>query len=99
MRTELIAAGLTITILSAAPAYSQVSLDMSKVTCDQYVHHKVGNARTIAAWLSGYYHGKSGSQTVDFSQMETAAEKLQTFCYEQKNWTIPVMQAIERAAR
>lgn len=99
MQSKLFAAGMAVALGSAIPAQAQVTLDVSKVTCDQYVHNKVGTAKTVAAWLSGYYHGKNNSLTVDLSTMETMAEKLQTFCYEEKNWTVPVMQAVERVAR
>jgi len=35
----------------------------SKITCEQFVHSKVGNPRTVAAWLSGFYHGQKGATT------------------------------------
>ena len=45
----------------AAPARAQVTIDVSKITCDQYVGYKVTNPQNIAIWLSGYYSGKRDS--------------------------------------
>jgi hypothetical protein len=30
-----------------------VTVDVTKVNCDQFVHHKISEPRLIAAWLSG----------------------------------------------
>jgi hypothetical protein len=35
-----------------------MTLDVTKVNCDQFVHHKISEPRLIAAWLSGYYSAK-----------------------------------------
>ena len=69
---------------------------MTKITCDQYVHSKIGNAKVNAAWLSGYYHGRNGNLKIDLLAARAIAEKVQTYCYEQKNWDVPVVEAIAR---
>jgi len=43
-------------VVSAAPA--QVTIDVSKITCDQYVLDQVTDFRTITAWLHGFYSGR-----------------------------------------
>jgi hypothetical protein len=46
----------TIFILSALlPAQAQVTVDVTKINCDQFVHHKITEPNLIAAWFSGYY--------------------------------------------
>ncbi len=56
----------------------------------------MGDARTIAAWLSGYFHGKRNNLTVDLQAVESAADRVQSYCYDQTNWGMPVMKAIEQ---
>ena len=65
MYFKLVAAGLLIVLASASSVQAQMSLDVSKITCDQFVHHKVGSPRMIAAWLSGYYNAKRNNLTID----------------------------------
>ena len=79
LRADL-ALGLLITLLSASIAIAQVSIDVSKVTCDQFANGKVGLPRTTAIWLNGYYHGKMGSTTIDTQQAEDNFGQLMNFC-------------------
>jgi len=37
---------------SMAPA--QVTVDVSKITCDEFVKYDIADPRQIAAWISGY---------------------------------------------
>jgi len=87
--------GLVLALFLGSPAQAQLSLDVSKITCDQFVHSKIGSPRTLAAWLSGYYNGKRNVQNVDPQQFEANLNKLTKFCYQEKNFKMPVMQAIE----
>ena len=70
MRADLVGLGLAITLLSTSLAHGQVIIDVSKVTCDQFAQSKIGEPRTTAVWLNGYYHGKNGSTTIDTQQSE-----------------------------
>ena len=94
--TTSLAAGTIIGFFLASPTLAQVQIDASKITCDQFVHDKITNSRTLAAWLSGYYHGKQNDPIVDPQSFEANFSKLNNFCYDEKNFKLSVMQAIER---
>jgi hypothetical protein len=70
MRADVVGLGLAITLLSTSLAHGQVIIDVSKVTCDQFAQGKIGEPRTTAVWLNGYYHGKNGSTTIDTQRSE-----------------------------
>jgi hypothetical protein len=80
---------------TSVPTHAQVMLDMSKVTCWQYVTYKVTNPKYISVWISGYFHGKRGDTLVDMQQVVENDDKLTTFCT--KNPEMLVMQAVEAA--
>src|SRR5947209_2814538 len=88
--------GLAAIVCSLPSAQAQVTIDATKITCDQFVHSKIGSPRTVAAWLSGFYHGKHDTQTIDPQQFEKNLSKLQHFCYQEKHFNLPVMQVIEQ---
>jgi acid stress chaperone HdeB len=90
-------AGLSLPLLFATCAYAQVSIDASKITCEQYVFSKVATPRSIALWMSGYYSGKRNSSVVDVQAFEANADKMERFCKQQENLKMPLMQAIEKA--
>ena len=50
----------------------------------------------IAAWLSGYSHAKSTNLTIDLESFEENVHKLTTLCYDEKNFKVPIMKAVER---
>ena len=74
-------------------AQAQMTLDVSKITCDQFVGYKITNPRNIALWLSGYYNGKRGNTIIDTQELEENSQKLQDYC--RLNPKMPVMQAVE----
>ena len=84
-------------LLGGPAAQAQVSLDVSKITCDQFTGYKVTNPRNIALWLSGYYNGKRGNTVIDTQGLDANARKLQDYCL--LNPSVPVMQATETLFR
>ena len=93
MRADVVGLGLAITLLSTSLAHGQVIIDVSKVTCDQ---GKIGEPRTTAVWLNGYYHGKNGSTTIDTQQSEAIFGLLMDYCRTGENGKLLVMQVLER---
>ena len=63
------AVGLIFALETVPAARAQVTIDVSKITCNQFIDREVGDPRDIAIWLSGYYHGKRGETTVDTQQL------------------------------
>ena len=62
----LMVAAVMIFALERTPeSRAQVMLDVSKVTCDQFVGYKITDPQNIAIWLSGYYNGMRGNTVVD----------------------------------
>jgi hypothetical protein len=76
------------------PAYAQVTLDLAKVSCDQWAGYKITNPQNIANWLSGYYSGKRGNTVVDTQALGTQTQRLRDFCLV--NPQVPVMQAVDK---
>ena len=52
-------------LLVVSAALAQVTIDVSKITCNQYVLDQVTDFRTITAWLDGFYSGKRNNTVVD----------------------------------
>jgi acid stress chaperone HdeB len=96
MRGNVVASGFILALVLATSSQAQVLVDVSKITCDQFVHGKIGNRRTVAAWLSGFYNGKRDNRIIDKQSFEANLNKVESFCYQEKNFTLPVLQAIEQ---
>jgi hypothetical protein len=88
-----IAIFLGLLLVGSSPLGAQVTLDVSKLTCEQFAMYKVTNPKYLAIWLSGYDHGKRGDVVVDMQQLVANTEKLEDYCL--KNPNVPMMQAVE----
>jgi acid stress chaperone HdeB len=98
MRPKPIVTGLVFSsiVFATASTQAQVIVDVSKITCDQYVHAKITTPNYLAAWLSGYYNAKRNNSIIDLQTLEENVSKLQNYCYDEKNFKVPVMKAVEQ---
>src|SRR5438067_709267 len=88
---------ITVFALAASqPTHAQVTVDVTKVNCDQFVHHKISEPRLIAAWLSGYYNAKRKNRVIDLQTFEENMSKVTNFCSDERNFKVPVMKAVEQ---
>ena len=91
MRNHALAAmGLAAALSTGSGA---LVLDISTVTCDQFIKYKVADPKLIAVWLNGYFHGKRADTKVDTQKLNADAEKVEKFCF--KNPQAPLMQSVE----
>jgi len=51
------------------------------------------------AWLSGFHHGRRDDRIIDLQGFEENLTELEFFCQEEKNFKLPVMQAVEQVLR
>jgi acid stress chaperone HdeB len=80
-------------LLSTLTAHAQVTIDVSKITCEQLILYQITNSENIAIWLHGYYSAKQGTTTVDTQAFKANANKVKAYC--RLNSKVTVMQAVE----
>ena len=71
--------GSMFALLVVSAALAQVTIDVGKITCDQYVLDKA-DARTVAVWLNGFYAGRLNKTVVDTQQLERDAARVAQYC-------------------
>jgi hypothetical protein len=54
--------GLTLLLIGTSSAQTQVMLDLSDVTCDQFIKYKVAGPKLIAVWLNGYFTASAATR-------------------------------------
>jgi acid stress chaperone HdeB len=89
-----VAVGLILGLGTIPPAGAQVTLDVAKITCDQYTGYKISNPQNIAIWMSGYYHGKRGDTTLETQALVANAKKVRDYC--RRNPQTLLMEAVEK---
>ena len=69
---------MVVCLLLVAPTvHAQTTIDVTKITCKQFVLLKVADPDKLALWLSGYFHAKRGSTTVDVQLLKEQPEESQ----------------------
>lgn len=69
-------------LMTSVPTSAQVTVDIAKVTCEQFALFKVADPDTLAVWLHGYYSGKRGTTVVEVEALKTNARKLRDYCLQ-----------------
>ena len=92
-RLQLTIATMALALAPWASADAQVTVDVSKITCDQFTLYKITDPQNIALWLSGYYHGKHDNTVVDTQQLSANLKKITNYCNLNPQQT--VMKAVE----
>ena len=90
---KTIVAGLLFCVLAFPAAHAQTMIDVSKITCEQFLLYKITNPNNIALWISGYYNGKRDNTVLDVQGLQDQVEKVKDYCV--KNYNVTVMQAVE----
>ena len=85
--------GSMFAVLVVSAALAQVTIDVSKITCGQYVLDQVTDFRTITAWLDGFYSGKRNNTVIDVHAVEQIADKVEEYCKSHRDMAL--MQAVE----
>ena len=97
MRTKLIPALFATALLSTAPAQAQTVLDMTMITCDQYLKQPADRQDLIASWMSGYFNAAQNNAVLDNTRFERNRAKVTAYCKRNRPETL--MSAIQRNAR
>jgi len=85
--------GTAAMIVFSTAANAQVTVDVAKITCDQFSGFKITDPLNIAIWLNGYYNGKRDNTIVDPQALKENYNKLRNYCIV--NEKVTVLQAAQ----
>jgi acid stress chaperone HdeB len=82
-----------LALLLQTMAHAQVTIDITKITCREFLIGRILPTSSMALWFSGYYNGKRGATTIDASTVKPNADKVSDYCGLHQDET--VMHAVE----
>ncbi len=97
MRNKLIVMALAAATFAANDAKSQAVMDMTMITCEQYLKSPVDRQDIIASWMSGYFNAAQNNAVLDTARFEKNKAKVTAYC--KRNRAETLMSAIQRNAR
>jgi hypothetical protein len=89
--------GSAIGLLVVQTAQAQMTLDVAKITCKQYLFDRniSPNSPTIATWVSGYFNGKRDNTVIDIGEVRKNKDKVEDYC--RMNQDVTVLDAVKAA--
>jgi acid stress chaperone HdeB len=85
-----------LTANSYSPVEAQVILEMSALTCRNYLEAPPERQNLMAAWMSGYFNAARNMPTVDFGRYATNKRLVAEHCRAHRDENL--MRAIETVA-
>jgi acid stress chaperone HdeB len=89
---KILSAIVTAALLAATPVQAQ-KVDLSTITCKQFLDMNKDSIGLIMMWMAGYYSDQDAPPVVDFDKMKEDAEKLAGYCA--KNPSVGLITAAE----
>jgi acid stress chaperone HdeB len=82
MKKQLVLAGALLA--ATVPAKAQVVLDMSQITCGQYLDAAKDDQAFIASWLSGYFHAEFNNAELNLRAAKHNYDIIKRHCESHK---------------
>jgi acid stress chaperone HdeB len=73
---------------------AQETLDLAKITCEQFVGEQfAAPSRDIALLLAGYYNGKRNNTIIETQKIKKEDQEVNSYCFQHSEAT--VMDAVK----
>jgi acid stress chaperone HdeB len=73
---------VALALLTAPPASAQTKVDLSTITCKQFLAMGKDTIFEIMMWMAGYYADQDAPPIIDFGKMKEDLQKLSAYCQE-----------------
>jgi hypothetical protein len=83
------------TCVFGTAANAQVTIEMRKITCAQYLAMAPAQSRTFSAWMSGWYNYQIRTTWVDLLEYQKNVANVKAWCKYHQNET--VMSGLDKA--
>ena len=95
MKSSFILLAMVISVFGISAGRAQMTVDMAKITCAQFLTGQVTDSQTLSIWLSGYYNGTRHNTVVDVSALKKHSLDMSDYCIHHREMNL--MEAIENA--
>jgi acid stress chaperone HdeB len=67
-------------VATSTAASAQMTIDVTKITCEQFLAGKVADSRSVTIWMSGYYHGMTRNTVLDVNALQQDSQAVMDYC-------------------
>jgi hypothetical protein len=98
VKSSLILLAILISVFGISPGRAQQqqqTLDIAKITCEQFLTSPEWSSRELSIWLSGYYYGTRHDTVFDVGAAKQHSIDVLGYCTEHPEMNL--MEAIQNA--
>jgi len=85
--------GLLLCLMTSSFARAQMTVDVSQITCKEFMISTLFEPDHIALWLNGYYNGIRSNTVIDVGGLQAYVAGVKDYCLH--NQGAAVMKAAE----
>ena len=94
MKVQLLLTSALFLFVQMPTMQAQETLDLAKITCDQFVMEKLAStSRDVVLLLTGYYTGKRNNTVIEPQRIKEDVEKVNSYCFHHRDTM--VMDAVK----
>ena len=93
MKPSFILLAMLISVVGTSVAPAQETIDVAKITCDQFLSGQPFDSTTVSIWLGGYYHGQRHDTVVDLDSFKKGSLDMMDYCVLHKD--MKLMDALQ----
>jgi acid stress chaperone HdeB len=86
MRSWLIMLGPGLALIGLQAVQAQVTIDIRKITCNEFLAGQLTDSRSLAIWLNGYLNGARGRTLID--PLSVTENNLIDYCVGHNNMLV-----------
>jgi acid stress chaperone HdeB len=86
MRRWLIMFGTALASIGLQAVQAQVTIDITEITCNQFLGSQITDPRTLGIWLNGYANGARGKTLID--PLSVTENNLIDYCVSHNNMLV-----------
>jgi hypothetical protein len=98
---EFVMTGLARAAASPAfhgdPNKAVVKVEMTEITCKQFIDYSFDKSEAIGAWMSGYWNAARNIETLDIARYKANSKRVSDYCKRHKRAML--MATIQKVAR
>jgi acid stress chaperone HdeB len=89
MRWNVLFVAAALLVTASLPSAAQISLDMNKITCGNWLGYSPENREFVRFWMSGYYNAAANNNVLDYDRLQKNSAKVTAYCKNHKSDTLP----------
>jgi flagellar hook-basal body complex protein FliE len=78
---------------TSAVTQAQETIDVAKITCEQFLMGKFADSRSVTIWLSGFYNGTRNNTLLDVNALQKNSQNVMDYCISHPN--VILMNAVK----